>query len=103
MLISDFSEPSQIFYADQSRLSAFKGNQTEASMRTISIKVPSANLTEENICILDNLTSAFGRQVDRFLQLLNMVEFRRYAIGDRYRKLRDRIVANPKAFDRAIS
>ena len=102
MLISDFSEPSQIFYADESRLSAFKRNQTKASMRTISIKVPSANLTEENICILDNLTSAFGRQVDRFLQLLNMVEFRRYAIGDRYRKLRDRIVANPKAFEETL-
>ena len=92
MLLSDFSESWQLFYADEARLASFKGNEATPSMRTIRINVPEKQLSQERISTLESLTFAFGRQVDRFLQLLTMVDYRRFCIGDRYRKLRDHIV-----------
>ena len=92
MLLSDFSDSWQLFYADEARLASFKGNEAIPSMRTIRIKVPEKQLSQERISTLESLTYAFGRQVDRFLQLLTMVDYRRFCIGDRYRKLRDHIV-----------
>ena len=92
MLLSDFSESWQLFYADEARLASFKGNEATPAMRTIRIKVPEKQLSQERISPLESLTNAFGRQVDRFLQLLTMVDYRRFCIGDRYRKLRDHIV-----------
>lgn len=67
MLISDFSESWQLFYADEARLASFKGNEAIPSMRTIRIKVPEKQLSQERISTLESLTFAFGRQVDRFL------------------------------------
>lgn len=94
MLLSDFPDPFSLYLVPRERLSAFQKNRQASAMRTVCFKVDEATLSEEDRLKLDALHNAYGAQVDRFLRLLGMCDYRRYAIGDRYRDLRDQIVAD---------
>ncbi len=94
MLLSDFSDPHEIFYLPNDRLSAFQDNSSMSAMRTIRAKVNTTTLSKKDWATLLNVRKTYGRQLDRFYRLLDMKAFRRYVIGEGYRTLRDRIVVD---------
>lgn len=101
MLLSDFSDPSQLYYVPRERLSAFRSNKP-VDMRTICRPVKAGSISETDRDLLEELRKAYGKQLGRFHRLFNMRDYRRYVIGDSYRDLRDLIVKDREGVERHL-
>lgn len=94
MLKIDFAEPSDLFYAPEARIAAFKGNGPYPGRRTVRVNVSEYFAADPDLrAKAEAVLKLFGNQVGRFLEVLAMRPFRRSIVSDAaLRTFRDRLV-----------
>ena len=86
-----------LHYMDERRVTSLEDPAAAPKYRTVKRKIDMSQLSTDDIARLDDLIKAFGGQCGYFLREFERRDWRPYCGGDRYRTLRDQLVAQHAA------
>ena len=94
MISSDTTDNRRTF--DENRIAQFESDAIP-QYRTVIRAIDMASLGVAEVKALNDLMTAFGHQVEYFLQCFQSREYRRFCQGNRYFEWRNRLVLTQKA------
>ena len=94
MISSDTTDNRRTF--DESRIAQFESDAIP-QYRTVIRAIDMASIGVADVKALNDLMTAFGHQVEYFLQCFQRREYRRFCQGNRYFEWRNRLVLTQKA------
>ena len=94
MISSDTTDNRRTF--DENRIAQFESDAIP-QYRTVIRAIDMASLGVADVKALNDLMTAFGYQVEYFLQCFQSREYRRFCQGNRYFEWRNRLVLTQKA------
>ena len=94
MISSDTTDNRRTF--DENRIAQFESDAI-LQYRTVIRAIDMASLGVADVKALNDLMTAFGYQVEYFLQCFQSREYRRFCQGNRYFEWRNRLVLTQKA------